>query len=271
MTTISAAQVKALRDKTGVSMGDCKNALVEAGGDETKAMELLKRKYAGKLDTRADKEAANGRIGAYVNGLIGALVELRCETDFVSANSEFAKSANALAAIAAQHRLSDPNAVLEAKGADGHSGKDIITETYGKFQEKLVIARVATIEHGVAFYVHHNGKIGSVVAASQPNPEVAKQICMHIAAQQTIDGLNREAVDPQAVAEARSFMMEEAKGKPANIAEKMVEGKLNKWYAERVLLEQPFALDDKITIGQMAKDAGMTVTGYLKFELGVKK
>jgi elongation factor Ts len=261
MTNISAQQVKALREKTGVSMGDCKKALVEAAGDETKAVEILNKKYAGQLGKRADKEAANGKSGA--------LVELRCETDFVASNEDFKAAADALAKLAADSGETDVQKLMERAGADGRSGKDIIASTYGKFQENISLARAAIIKGGVSSYVHHNGLRGTVLAANQAGGEVGKQICMHITAMNPA-GLNREAIDATEVAQAREIMASQVKDKPAQMVDKIVSGKMNRWFAERVLLEQPFALDDKKTVQQAATEAGVAITGYLKFELGGK-
>ncbi len=269
-TTIPASQVKALRDKTGISMGDCKKALVEAEGDEAKAIEILQKKYAGQMETRADKEAANGRIGAYADGQVGAVVELRCETDFVAHSDHFKAAADALARLVAKSGVTDPDQLLQAKGDDGKSGQDIVAAAYATLKENMKIARAGRIDRGVACYVHHNGLVGTVVAADADGDEVARQICMHTAAQRTLHGLTREDVDPGEVEKARERMTEQAAGKPENIVEKIVTGKMNKWYGERVLLEQPFAMDDKKTVAQVAKEAGITVSGYLKFELGVK-
>ena len=215
MSNISAAQVKSLREKTGISMADCKSALVEANGDEAQAIEVLKKKYAGKLDKRADKEAANGRIGAFADGKVGALVEFRCETDFVANNEAFAKAANSLAALVASTGVTEPNQIMETAGSDGKTGKDIITEAYSQLQEKMEIARACTQEKGSAFYIHHNGLVGSLVAAEGDDKQAAKNICMHVAAQPVLAGLCREDVDPKEVEEARQMMAEQAAGKPA--------------------------------------------------------
>lgn len=269
-TKIPATQVKALRDKTGISMGDCKKALLEAEGDDAKALEVLQTKFAGQMEKRADKEAANGRIGAYTDGKVGALVELRCETDFVATNDQFKSAADAIAQIVGHTGTTEPEQILQTKGPDGRTGQDIITNAYAMLKENIKIARAARIDKGIASYVHHNGLVGTIVAADTEGDGLAKQICMHTAAQQTLDGLTREDVDAAEAEKARERMKEQAAGKPESIVEKIVTGKMNKWFAERVLLEQPFALDDKKTVGQVAKDGGVTLSGYLKFVLGAK-
>lgn len=268
--TIAATQVKALRDKTGISMGDCKKALVEADGDESQALDILQRNHAGQMERRADKETAHGRIGAYTDGKVGALVELRCETDFVGNSEDFKSAASALAELAAKSGVTDPEQLLKTSGDDGQSGQDIIAAAYGKLKENIKLARVAKIDNGVAWYVHHNGLVGTVLAADSDGDGAAKQISMHIAAQPTLDGLIRGDVDSGEVEKAGALMREQAVGKPENIVEKIVTGKMNKWYAERVLIEQPFAIDDKKTVGQVAEQAGIKISGFLKFELGAK-
>ena len=269
-TTIAASQVKALRDKTGISMADCKKALVEAEGNEAEAAEILQRKYAGQMQMRSEKEAANGRIGAYADGQAGALVELRCETDFVANSDQFKSAADALARLVTQSGETDPDQLMLTTGEDGKSGQDIVAAAFGTLKENMKIARAARIDHGVACYVHHNGLVGTVIAADGEGDGLARHLCMHIAAQRFLDGLTRQQVDPAKVERARELMKEQAAGKPENIVEKIVTGKMNKWYGERVLLEQPFAMDDKKTVQQVAEQAGITTSGYLKFELGVK-
>jgi elongation factor Ts len=268
--TITATQVKALRDKTGVSMGDCKKALVEAEGDEAQAIDLLKKKYAGKLEERADKEAANGRIGAFTNGSVGALVELRCETDFVAKNEDFTAAANALAQIVCETGETDVTKVMSTAGSDGRTGKDIITDVFGKLKENMGLEKAVSVPGGVASYVHHNGLVGTVIAADKDGDGFARQACMHVAATK-VDGLNRDSMAAEAVEAARAEMAEQAKGKPAEIVEKIVAGKMDKWFAERVLLEQAYALsEEKKSVEQVASEAGVVISGYLKMELGAK-
>jgi len=268
MANISAAQVKALRDKTDISMADCKKALVEAGGDENQALEILKKKYADQMEGRSHKEAGNGRIGAFTNGQCGALIELRCETDFVANSEAFIETANALAALVVQSGETDINKILETKDANEKSGKELIADAYGKLKENINLSRASKIDQGVGCYVHHNGRVGTVVAADGSGDQIAKHICMHVAAQQVLTGLRREDVAPDEVEQARARMMEQAQGKPPEIAEKIVNGKMNKWYGERVLLEQPFAMDDKKTVQNVADEAGINLSGYIKMEVG---
>ncbi len=270
-TVIAATQVKALRDKTGISMGDCKKALVEANGDEAQAMEILQKKFAGQMEMRANKEAANGRIGAYADGKVGALIELRCETDFVANNDDFKAAANCIAEIAARSGITDPEQLLNTKGPDGRTAQDIMTTAYSTLKENMQLARAACIDNAAACYVHHNGLVGTIIAASGDGGEIAKQICWHIAAQKVLEGLTRADIPKDSVEQARKTMKEQAGDKPPQIADKIVDGKMNKWFGERILPEQPFLPGDgKETVGEVAGKAGITLTGYLKFELGEK-
>ncbi|MCK6457587.1 MAG: translation elongation factor Ts [Phycisphaerae bacterium] len=270
MAEISAAQVQALRARTDLPLMDCKKALIEAKGDESAAMEILRKRYADKMSSRADKEAANGRIGAYCDAKGGALVELRCETDFVATNSVFTELSNQIARQVAATHVKDVAQLAESKCefAGGRSVRELISDAYGKLNEKMEIRAARCIHGACATYVHHNGKVGAIVAFDKPNDAVGRQVCMHIASRTLLLGLNREAVDAKLVQEAREHAASEVTGKPPNIIEKIVAGKLDKWFAERVLLEQPFALDDKITVGEAVRQAGVTITGYLRFEVG---
>ena len=233
--TISASQVKSLRDKTGISMSDCKKALVQADGDESQAMNILQKQYAGQMKKRADKEAANGRIGAFVDVKAGALVELRCETDFVGSSDHFKSAADALARLASEGGVTDPDQLLQTKADDGTTGQDIIAAAYGTLKENIKLARVARIEGGVACYVHHNGLVGTVIAADGDGSGVAKQICMHTAAQQTLDGLNRDDVNATEVEKAREFMKDQATGKPENIVEILSAESMLRYYKTPVM------------------------------------
>lgn len=278
MPEISASQVQALRAKTDLPLMDCKKALIEANGSEEGAIELLRKRFADKMSSRADKEAANGRIGAFTDAKGGALAEMRCETDFVAGNSVFVELANGFARqVAATHGKS-PAELIDSKAefAGGRTMKQLMADAFGKLNENMEFRRGQCIHGACSSYVHHNGKVGAIVALDKANDEIGRQICMHVASRQLLLGLDRSAVDKKAVAEAEEAVRAEMKAdpknasKPANIIDKMFAGKMDRWYGERVLIEQPFALDDKKTVGQAAKEAGVTITGYLRFELGEK-
>jgi elongation factor Ts len=268
MAEISAKQVQALRVKTGLAMMDCKKSLVEAGGDEARAMEILRQKFANKMRERADRETANGRIGVFADDQVAALAEFRCETDFVATNDTFMELANMVAQQAARTGVTDVERLKVSKLPDGQTVGDKLVEAFGKIKENLGIRRVARIEGLGACYVHHNGKVGAAVACDQQPGEAGRHICMHIASTQVILGLTREDVDPSAVQEARERAKAEAAGKPEQIIEKIVKGKMEKWYGGRVLLEQPFVMDDKKTVGAFAEENGFAVRAFLKYEVG---
>jgi elongation factor Ts len=268
MAEITAKQVQALRAKTDLAMMDCKSALVEAGGDEARAMEILRKKFADKMSTRADKEAANGRIGVFADDSAAALVEVRCETDFVATNDAFRSLADAIAEQCARSGITDVEQLKAARGRDGRPVGDLLVDAFGKLKENLSIRRAVRIVGAGACYVHHNGKVAAAVTADKSPGEAGRQICMHIASAALLVGLSREQVGPAEVEAARAKAREEIKGKPEQIIDKIVSGKMDRWFAERVLLEQPFVMDDKKSVGAFAREKGFSVTGYVKYEVG---
>jgi elongation factor Ts len=270
MSTISASQVQALRAKTDLPLMDCKKALLETSGDEAAALELLRKKFADKMSTRADREAANGRIGAYADEKGGALVELRCETDFVATNAVFADLANLFARQVAATHIKDPAELVASRCefAGGRTLQEMLSDAYGKLGEKLEVTRAKCIHGACAAYVHHNGQVAAVVALDNPAEPIGRQVCMHVASRTVLLGLTREDVSSALEEEAREAARAEVKNKPANIVDKIVSGKMDKWFAERVLLEQPFALDDTKTVGAAAKEHGVAIKGYLRFAVG---
>ena len=272
MADITAALVKKLRDRTDLPMMDCKKALVETQGDLTEAEEVLRKKFVQKAATRADRETAEGRIGLSLNQPgAGAIVEMRCETNPVAINQVFVELAGHVADAVAASGTTDPETLLDvAVPSTGSAVRAAIAGAFGKIQENMKIARAARLQ-GDAFagYVHHNGKIGVVCAFDADPGEVGKQVCMHVAHARP-QGLGRDDLQAEAVERARADARQAVPpGKPDEIVEKIVDGKLNKWYGERVLLEQPFVMDDKKTVGQILEAAGRTVTGYCRLELGL--
>lgn len=268
MADISAKQVQTLRAKTDLPMMDCKKALAEANGDETKALELLRKRFADKMSDRADKEAASGRIGIFIDGAHAAVAELRCETDFVANNVQFVELANTVAEQAAKTGLTDVEQLKSCKMPDGRTVNDLMLDAFGKMREKMGIQRVARLDGVGAGYVHHNGKVGAVIVCDQDSGEAGRHVCMHVASTPVILGLVREDVDAALVAEAREKANEGTAGKPPQIVEKIIAGKLDKWYQEHVLLEQPFVMDDKKSVGAYAKENGLAIKAFLRYEVG---
>ncbi|MFQ5502727.1 MAG: translation elongation factor Ts [Phycisphaerae bacterium] len=269
MTAISAKEVQALRSATGLAMMDCKKALVEAEGDTTRAKDILRKKFADKMSERAARETANGRIGVHADDRGAALLELRCETDFVATNTDFASLADQLAAHVSSSGIVDVEAYLASRMADGKSVQECLVDAFGRIKENLQVSRMKRLEGFGAGYVHHNGRVAAAIACDGSPGDAGRQICMHIASTPVILGLVREDVDGKLVTEAREKAREEAKGKPDAIVEKIVDGKMNKWFGERVLVEQPFVMDDKKTVGAFSKENGFSITAFIKYEVGV--
>lgn len=268
MPEISAKQVQTLRAKTDLAMMDCKNALVEAGGDEAKALEILRKKFADKMSVRADKEAANGRIGIYADEKGAALCEVRCETDFVATNDTFRELANQIAQAALNSGLTEGEKIKAAKAADGRTVNDHLIDAFGKLKENMNVQRAKLVSGIGAAYVHHNGKVGAAIGCDGAPGEAGRHICMHIASTQLITGLTREDVPAAEIEAARAKFKEEVQGKPEQIIDKIVSGKMDRWFGERVLVEQPFVMDDKKTVGAYAKEHGFTIKSFTKMEVG---
>ncbi len=270
MAEISAKQVQALRAKTDLAMMDCKKALVEAGGDEAKAMEILRKKFADKMSDRGDKETANGRIGVFADETCVGLSEVRCETDFVATNDTFRGLADTVARQCAKLGETDVDKLKASKLESGQTITELLTDCFGKLKENMAVQRAKRLEGPGACYVHHNGKVGAAIVCDKTPGDAGRNICMHIASTQVILGAVREDVDPALFAEAKEKALAEVEGKPDNIKEKIVEGKMNKWYGERVLVEQAFVMDDKKTVAEYAKENGFAVKGFIKYEVGGK-
>lgn len=277
MAEITAAAVKALREKTDLPLMDCKKALTESGGDETKAVEWLRKRGAKIAGDRKDRETSFGRFGIYA-GLdkpAGALVELKCESAPVTKNDDFIQLANDLAqqlatgpgAATADELLMQPSPSQE--GMTLGEQRDAL---FNRIREVFNVGRLVRIDGSCGGYSHNAATVsGVLIEVEGGNDEVAKDICMHIAAMRPL-GLNKEDLDPAEVDKERAILREAAlqEGKPENIVDKMVEGRLRNYYAERVLTEQPFVKEQKMTVGQYAKENGMTIKQFVHWELGAQ-
>lgn len=277
---ITAADVKALREKTGAGMMDCKKALGETNGDFEQAVDWLRKKGLAAAAKKSGRTAAEGLVAAIVNdeGTRGAVVELNSETDFVARNDKFQDAALAVAKVAL-----DNNAEIDALKATPFPGKshDVageISELIGVIGENINLRRSAAVDGDIVISYVHNatqpglGKIGVLVGLKGDKSkaeEVGKQVAMHIAAVRP-ESLNVESLDPALVERERAIFTEQARnsGKPENIIEKMIEGRIRKYYGEVVLLEQPFVIDGKTPVKQVLKDAGLEITEYVRFTLG---
>ncbi|MBI3836366.1 MAG: translation elongation factor Ts [Planctomycetia bacterium] len=275
MADISAAAVKSLRDKTGLPMMKCKEALQTTGGDEQAAIDWLRKDNIKIQESRIGRETSFGRMGLYTDWErgVGALVELLCESAPVAGNAEFIAVANDLARqLALGKGASTADDLLEqsSPSKSGQTLKDQMLDLANRIREVFKVGRIVRINGTCGGYVHHAGKThGVLVEVSGGNPEAAKDVCMHIAAMHPLV-LSKEDLEPAAIDKEREILSEGARkeGKPENIIAKMVEGRLRNFFAERVLLEQPFVKDDKKTVGKFAQDVGMKVLRYIHWELG---
>ncbi len=288
MTEITAAMVKELRESTGAGMLDCKKALVETNGNMDEAVDWLRKKGLASAAKKASRIAAEGLVSVYVEGNKGAVVEVNSETDFVAKNEIFQEYVADAAIVA----LKSAGEVCDMKNFHcpkcGKTFEERLTDMIAKIGENMTLRRAAMLEVSegiVASYVHsasapNIGKIGVLVALESKADktklaELGKHIAMHIAASAPLF-LNIASVDPAAVEHEKSIFAEQAKasGKPANIIEKMVEGRIRKYYEEVVLEEQAYIMDPdkkvKDVINEAAKELGAEIklTGFVRFKLG---
>ena len=273
MANITAAAVKALRETTGLPMMDCKKALTEADGNQEAAIELLRKKGAQTMEKRAGRETSFGRISIFTDmaANCGSIIDLRCESASVATHDEFIQLAEDLAKQLATGPGADTAEALLAQPSPSMEGKTLaeqFEELNNRIREVFRIERFERIEGACGGYVHHNGATGVLLEIEGDNAEVAKDFCMHVAAMRPVC-VGIDDLDAQAVAKEREILTAaaEAEGKPANIIEKMVEGRMRNFYAEQCLAEQPFVKDDKKTVGQAAKEAGMKLIRFFHWEL----
>jgi elongation factor Ts len=274
MAEISAAAVKSLRDRTGLPMMECKKALTESGGDADKAIELLRKAGKKTMESRAGRETSEGRIAVYasLDKKVGAMIELLCESAPVANNEEFVALANDMATqLATGPGAKTPEDLYKqpAPSKPGKTLEEVKDDLANRIREVFNLTRIVRIDAPTGGYAHHNGGLGVLLEVSGGNAETAKDVCMHIAALKP-DALATADLDPAIVEKEREILSEAARreGKPENIIAKMVEGRLKNFYAERVLLEQPFVKDDKQTVGKIAKEAGMEIKKFILWQLG---
>ena len=273
MANYTAADVKRLRDLTGAGMLDSKNALVEADGDFDKAVELLRIKGAKDVGKRAERATAEGLVAAKD----GALVELNSETDFVAKNAEFQSVADQIVAAAASSKATDVDALKAAK-IDGTTVEQTIGDLSAKIGEKLELRRAAYFDGTVETYLHKRAAdlppaVGVLVEYTGSDPQTsgaaAHAVALQVAALKA-KYLTRDEVPEDIVANERRIAEETAKeeGKPEQALPKIVEGRLNGFYKDVVLLDQPSVSDSKKTVKALLDEAGVTVTRFVRFEVG---
>jgi len=275
MMAISAAQVKELRERSGSGMMECKKALVDAGGDMEAAIEMLRKTGLAKADKKAGRVAAEGLIAVAVSadGRSAALVEVNCETDFVAKKTEFQDFASAIARRILAGRPADLEALLAMPLRDGEdtsielTRKSLIASIGENINVRRFVLRDAS--RGTLANYQHGVRIGVLVELEGGDTDLARDIAMHIAASKP-QYVTEAEVPGDVVEKEREIFSAQAQtsGKPANIIEKMVDGRIRKFLAEITLLGQPFIKDPDQSVGQLLKSAGAAVTGFARMELG---
>ena len=269
---ITAALVKQLRDSTGAGMMDAKKALTETGGDMEAAVDWLRTKGLAKAAKKSGRTAAEGLVAVVVEGGKGVAVEVNSETDFVGKNAEFQEMVSGIATAALG--VSDVEA-LKAADLGGKTVADVLTDKIATIGENMSVRRMAAIEgETVVAYVHNAvtagmGKIGVLVAMNGGDETIAKQVAMHIAAVNPA-ALSEADLDAEVVEKEKQVQMDIAResGKPEQVIEKMIVGRMKKFVAESTLLNQAFVVNPDLTVEAAAKEAGATITGFVRLEVG---
>ena len=275
-TPITAALVNELRKRTDLPLMDCKSALVEAGGDIEKAIELLRIRNTKFAAKRSFNETAEGRVGVFIDpsAAVASIVEVRCESAPVVKSDHFIALLNDIAKAVAAKNPATLEALLESEVAAGKKVSDRIGEVIGLIRENMKVQRFARLEGGAfGHYIHHDGSLGVLFQADKApaDADILKSMCMHIAAASPVPvAATRESVDPALVEKERSIAKAkaEATGKPPQIAERIAEGQLKTWFAENVLVEQPYVMDPAATVGQKLKAAGINVLKFVRYKVG---
>ena len=274
MANFTAADVKALREQTGAGMMDVKKALTEADGDAEKALEIIRLKGLKSLSKREGRQASAGLLAAQTDGTVGVLVEVNSETDFVAKNQKFIDFSNEVLAAAVASKAADLDALLAAPMGEG-TVKDRLDAFAAIIGEKLQVGRIVRVEgENVDLYLHQTNpdlppQVGVFVVTDAAGKTVAHDIAMHVAAYMPAY-LDRDSVPADVLDKERATLekitLEE--GKPANIVPKIVEGRLNAFFKDNCLVDQAFARDPSKSVGQVLKEAGATVTNFVRVHVG---
>jgi len=262
--------VKELRERTGAGMMECKKALVDTGGDMDEAVELLRKSGQAKADKKSSRVAADGRVAVAADGNSAAIAEINSETDFVAKDENFVSFAASVAEAALGSTVEDVDSLSSLFLADGRTVETARTELVAKVGENISVrrfARVAAADH-LGNYTH-GARIGALVSMSGGNAEVARDIAMHVAATNPVC-IDEAGVPADTLERERRIFAEQAaeSGKPPEIVEKMVTGRVAKFLKEITLLGQPFVKDPDVTVGKLLGDAGATVESFVRFEVG---
>ena len=270
---ITASMVKDLRTQTGAGMMDCKKALVEAEGDIAKAVDILREKGLSQAAKKASRVAAEGAVGSAVSedGKTGTILEVNCETDFVGTNEDFRNLAASIADQILAVNPADVEALLDSE-IDGKKVRDLVTEAVAKIGENISVRRFVRYESAegkVYSYIHGGGKIGVLVEMIGADDELGKDIAMQVAAANP-SYLDRTQVSRAEIDHEKEVLAVEARneGKPENIIEKMVIGRINKYYKEVCLVDQEFIKDGDLTISKLLKSKNASVVRFARDQLG---
>ena len=266
--SISAKDVKELREKTGCGMMDCKKALTEAGGDIDKAAEILREKGLASAVKKAGRIAAEGVVAAYKEGDVAVLLEVNCETDFVAKTEQFKSLVNDIAKIIVKEAPADVDALMAAPCEAG-TVEDMMKNAVATIGENMKIRRFARVEGFTDTYIHLGGKIGVLVQTDvEPDAAAIHDVAMQIAAARPTY-ISKEDVDANEIAHEKEILRAQAlnEGKPEKIVDKMVEGRIQKYYKEVCLLEQPFVKDDDMSVAKMI-GGRFQVLKFVRYEMG---
>jgi elongation factor Ts len=279
LMAISANDVKTLRDRTNAPMMECKAALNEAGGDMDKAIDILRKKIKGLTAKFGGREMAEGRVATFVDptAKLGSILEMRCETAPVAKSEPFVALANELAKQVAlknpatiEELLAQPS-IVESK----HTVQDRVHDVFNLIRENIKPHRFTRVTGLAGEYVHHDGTTGVLllVEGTQADPQLLRDVCMHITAVNPLSA-TKEDVPAATLAKELEIAREQTMGdpknksKPANIIDKIIEGKMKTWLAGNVLLEQPFVKDDTKTVGQLLASAGLKLVKFVRYKVG---
>tara|TARA_B100001057_G_C22724429_1_gene901084 strand:+ start:215 stop:1090 length:876 start_codon:yes stop_codon:yes gene_type:complete len=269
---VTASMVKELREATGAGMMDAKKALTETGGDFEAAVDWLRTKGLAKAAKKSGRVAAEGLVAVAVNGATGVVVEVNSETDFVAKNADFQEMVGSFATLGLS--VESVEELASATVLDG-TVSDVLTSKIATIGENMSLRRMGKIRGNfIESYVHNSvtegmGKIGVLVALSAENTTFGKQVAMHIAAAHP-QSLSEADLNPELVEREKNVLTEQAREsrKPESVVEKMIEGRMKKFMGEVTLLGQSFVINPEVTVAQAAKQAGVEITAYLRFEVG---
>jgi elongation factor Ts len=272
MAEITAAAVKALRERTGLPMMECKKALQETGGDEIAAVDWLRKQGIKTKETRLGRETAAGRIAVFADFAAGkgAMIELKCESAPVAGSAEFRDFATDIAKqLALGPGAATPDELLK-QPAPSHKGStlgEVKDDMFNRIREVFNLVRIVRFPGPCGAYAHHDGSSGALVEVSGGNAEAAKEIALHITAARP-QVVSKEELPADEVAKERDILAAAARqeGKPENIIAKMIDGRMKVYFGEKVLLEQLFVKDDKLTVGKIAEQANMKVVRFERWE-----